>query len=171
MNVLATTSSENYYGKDFIKVISEVNSKKKGSKNRKRKTRELKQTIDEVAKKIIKEEKPQTIVVENLKSLSKNKKDKFPKHLRKLLNSWNYRYWLKRIEMQCEENRVSFRTVNPYQTSITCSKCGTIEKSNRNGICYKCNKCGIELNADHNASINILNRWLQGAYGPQVSKN
>jgi IS605 OrfB family transposase len=169
INTLVTSSSNHSYGDGFRKLIEDVNRSKKGSSNRKRKTRKLKQTIDEVAKQIIKEEKPQTIVVEKLKNVSKNTKNKIPKFLRKLLGSWNYRHCLKRIEMQCEENRVSFRTVSPYQTSITCSNCGKIERSNRDGNIYKCD-CGIELNADYNASINILNRWLKGSYGPLVSK-
>jgi IS605 OrfB family transposase len=170
MNMLATTSSNHSYGEELKKLIEEVNRSKKGSVNRKRKTRKLKQYIDETAKNVISQEQPQVIVVEKLKNISKDTKKKLPKFLRKLLGSWNYRYWLNRIEMQCEENRVSFRTVSPYQTSITCSNCGGIEKSNRNGNTYNCNCCGITLNADYNAAINILNRWLKGAYGPLGSQ-
>lgn len=170
MNTLATTSTNHSYGIELRKLIEEVNHSKKGSINKKRRTRKLKQYIDKAAKDIISQEQPQVVVVEKLKNISKNTKKKVPKFLRKLLGSWNYKYWLNRIKMQCEENRVSFRTVSPYQTSITCSNCGSIEKSNRKGNIYKCNCCSITLNADYNASINILNRWLKGAYGPLVSK-
>lgn len=170
INTLATTSSNHSYGIEFRKLIKDVNHSKKGSKNQKRRIKKLKQHIDETAKAIVYQEQPQVIVVEKLKNVSKDTKKKIPKFLRKLLGSWNYKYWLSRIEMQCEENRVSFRTVSPYQTSITCSNCGNIEKSNRNGNIYKCNCCNIIINADYNASINILNRWLKGAYGPHGSK-
>ena len=41
-------------------------------------------------------------------------------------------------------------------TSQTCSKCGNIDKENRQTQeKFECTKCGLKLNADHNASINI----------------
>ena len=45
--------------------------------------------------------------------------------------------------------------VNAY-TSQTCSRCGNIDKENRQTQeKFECTKCGLKLNADHNASINI----------------
>lgn len=45
--------------------------------------------------------------------------------------------------------------VNAY-TSQTCCICGHIDKDNRQTQeKFKCTECGFELNADHNASINI----------------
>ena len=49
--------------------------------------------------------------------------------------------------------------VDPAYTSQTCSRCGVIEKSNRKGKSYKCS-CGLSMDADLNASINILRRGL-----------
>ncbi|MEG4288481.1 transposase [Microcoleus sp. C2C3] len=49
--------------------------------------------------------------------------------------------------------------VNPACTSQECSKCGEIVKkslSTRTHIC----KCGCEIDRDHNAAINILNRGI-----------
>ncbi len=44
-------------------------------------------------------------------------------------------------------------------TSQQCSNCGIIDKRNRKsrGL-YLCHSCGLRLNADHNAAINIRNR-------------
>jgi len=44
-------------------------------------------------------------------------------------------------------------------TSQQCSNCGIIDKRNRRsrGL-YLCRSCGLRLNADHNAAINIRNR-------------
>ncbi|MHA1916916.1 MAG: zinc ribbon domain-containing protein [Candidatus Ranarchaeia archaeon] len=44
-------------------------------------------------------------------------------------------------------------------TSQTCSNCGVVCKSNRKhrGL-YICSKCGCVLNADVNASMNILRK-------------
>ena len=41
-------------------------------------------------------------------------------------------------------------------TSQTCSRCGHVDKENRQTQeKFVCTKCGFELNADHNAAINI----------------
>ncbi|MHC5597576.1 MAG: RNA-guided endonuclease InsQ/TnpB family protein [Nostoc sp.] len=52
--------------------------------------------------------------------------------------------------------------VNPAYTSLECHSCGTIVKkslSTRTHIC----KCGCEMDRDHNAAINILNRGISTA--------
>jgi len=49
--------------------------------------------------------------------------------------------------------------VNPAYTSQECSSCGTVVKkllSTRTHVC----RCGCELDRDHNAAINILNKGL-----------
>jgi putative transposase len=52
--------------------------------------------------------------------------------------------------------------VDPKYTSQTCSKCGHKDKESREDQeTFKCTKCGHEINADHNAAINVLNRSLK----------
>lgn len=52
--------------------------------------------------------------------------------------------------------------VNPAYTSQTCSCCGYISRKNRKSqASFKCVKCGLTLNADENASINILRKGLK----------
>jgi len=92
-------------------------------------------------------------------------KGRLSKNIRSSIGSWNYAYWLNRLEMNCEENRVSFRTVSPYNTSITCSACSHIDSRNRNGEIIKCQSCGYTDNADINAALNIVRRFLTGKYG------
>lgn len=47
--------------------------------------------------------------------------------------------------------------VNPRNTSITCPKCGNVDKQNRRSQAeFKCTKCLLTLNADTLASINQL---------------
>lgn len=171
INKLAVLSNGKYYGEDIKNIINDVNRKRHGSKNQKQARLQLKQYIDEVAKQIIIQEKPRTVVVENLTNISKNTKSGISnKETRKLIGSWNYRYWLTRLQNQCEENRVFFRTVSPYNTSITCSNCGNVDKKQRSGEEFICSACGHKADADYNASINILNRCLRGAYGPPPIK-
>ena len=49
--------------------------------------------------------------------------------------------------------------INPRNTSRRCSKCGNIDKNNRqpkkNQAYFKCTECGFQANADANAAINI----------------
>ena len=49
--------------------------------------------------------------------------------------------------------------VSEAYTSQQCSSCGIINKNNRfsRGL-YLCRSCGLRLNADHNAALNILQR-------------
>ena len=52
--------------------------------------------------------------------------------------------------------------VNPAYTSQTCSHCGHIAKANRpSQASFCCVKCGLTLNADENASRNILLKGFQ----------
>lgn len=49
--------------------------------------------------------------------------------------------------------------VNPAYTSQDCINCGNRDKDNRKTqISFKCTLCGFEINADENASLNILKR-------------
>lgn len=49
--------------------------------------------------------------------------------------------------------------VNPQYTSQECSNCGEVVKKSLSTRTHAC-KCGCELDRDHNAAINILNRGL-----------
>lgn len=44
-------------------------------------------------------------------------------------------------------------------TSQTCSRCGTVDKTNRvyRGL-YVCKECGVVINADVNGALNILKK-------------
>lgn len=54
-------------------------------------------------------------------------------------------------------------------TSQKCSKCGHITQENRTSQAdFKCVVCGFELNADHNAAINILNSGIEQLKDPSV---
>lgn len=49
--------------------------------------------------------------------------------------------------------------VNPAYTSLECHSCGTIVKKSLSSRTHIC-KCGCEMDRDHNAAINILNRGI-----------
>ena len=173
INKLATLSDGSKLGIETKYYIDRINKCKYGSKNQKQKRKAFKQYVDEIAKEII-SLNPKLIVVEALKNI--NYKIKFKrrlnKNIRRSLGSWVYRYWLTRLQLNCEENRVSFRTVQPYYTSQRCSKCSHTESKNRLEVeLFKCQKCGYTDDADVNAAINILNLFLQGKYGSLYKAN
>ena len=53
------------------------------------------------------------------------------------------------------------------RSSQQCSKCGNIDKKNRRGETYRCD-CGLMIDADYNAAINILHR---GIYSSSATRN
>lgn len=74
----------------------------------------------------------------------------------KVLGSWGYYQLQTMIEYKAERVGIKVRYVDPAYTSQTCSRCGHVSKDNRQTQeIFKCTKCSMELNADHNASINI----------------
>ena len=139
-----------------------------GSQGQKTARRAMRQRMDEVAKEVFEHFKDlDLLVVEQLKNLNyKTKlKRRLSKNIRRSIGTWAYRYWLRRLEERCETNRVSFRSVFPAYTSQRCPCCGFTDRGNRSGHIFKCQKCGHTDNADKNAGLNILERFLTGPYG------
>lgn len=56
--------------------------------------------------------------------------------------------------------------VNPRNTSKMCSGCGELVEKDLSVRVHRCSSCGLTLNRDHNAAINILALGLQSI--PQV---
>lgn len=173
INALASLNNGNQYGKDIKDCIERVKRCKQKSKGYYVAKRALKQRIDEIAKEIIFKENPDLIVVERLNNMGNKTKVKrlLTKNIRRSIGTWNWKYWLKRLEAQCEINRVSFRSVAPYYTSTTCPACGHSDRRNRLGEVFLCLNCGHEDNADINAGKNILNRFLTGQYGARYKNS
>ena len=77
--------------------------------------------------------------------------------LMKFKNILNYKFnWYK---PDCE----GLVTVNPKGTSKTCHHCHEIINELKPSVRkWNCPNCGIVLDRDINAAINILNRWNDG---------
>lgn len=170
---LMALSTGELIGDNIEKLIQKLHRKKQNSKAYKRCKQEIKYYINEQVKKLPFEH-TSLFVVENLKKMKHKMKVKrrLTKTIRRVIHNWSYRQLLDRIQMSCEENRVIFRSVSPFWTSVTCSQCGHVNKKNRlSQELFVCQECGHTDNADHNASINILNRFVTGAYGPGYQAN
>jgi putative transposase len=70
------------------------------------------------------------------------------------------------LAYKLEERGGTLLKINPAYTSQQCSACGTIDGGSRESQArFACLHCGHEMNADHNAAINILRQGLAGAEG------
>ncbi len=64
------------------------------------------------------------------------------------------------LQYKAEEAGIGFKPVTPKYTSQTCSGCGIVEKKPLSQRWHEC-ACGVSLDRDHNAAINILTLGLQ----------
>ena len=164
---LGTLSNGEIIGENIEKHLYGLQRKKRCSKAYYRKKEEIREYINKEIKEINFKDK-QLIVVEKLKNMKYKMKERgrLSKNIRSVFYNLSYRQVLSRIQMLCEENRVTFRSVLPFNTSIECSKCGHIEKGNRlSQESFVCRNCGYSDNADNNASKVILKRFTTGTYG------
>ena len=93
------------------------------------------------------------ITIENLKvsNMMKNK------HLSKAIQEQNFFSIRTKLINKCKERNIELRLVDTfYPSSKTCSCCGSIKKDLKlNDRIYKCSNCGLEIDRDYNASINL----------------
>ena len=61
-----------------------------------------------------------------------------------------------------------FVEVNPRYTSRECSRCGTLGDGKTPGRVFRCETCGLSIDRDENAAINVLRRGLSAASGSPV---
>ena len=93
------------------------------------------------------------ITIEDLKvsNMMKNK------HLSKAIQEQNFFTIRTKLINKCKERNIELRLVDTfYPSSKTCSCCGSIKKDLKlNDRIYKCGNCGLEIDRDYNASINL----------------
>ncbi len=168
IKALASLSDGQQFGRDIEDIIDAIKRCRWGSKRQRRLRRSLRQRMDEIAKQVFRLG-PRLVVVEKLKRMNHRTavKRRLTKNMRRTLGAWAYRYWLDRVQRGCEDNRVVFRSVPPQYTSQRCHACGHTERKNRSGETFRCRKCGHCANADINAALNILDRFLLGPYGAE----
>ena len=93
------------------------------------------------------------ITIEDLKisNMMKNK------HLSKAIQEQNFFSIRTKLINKCKERNIELRLVDTfYPSSKTCSCCGSIKKDLKlNDRIYRCSNCGLEIDRDYNASINL----------------
>lgn len=80
------------------------------------------------------------------------------KHLSKSILDAGWGYFKKRLHEKAAETGREIIEVNPAYTSKSCSNCGSIFEGQKLSDRWVDCECGLSLDRDHNAAINILNR-------------
>jgi putative transposase len=93
------------------------------------------------------------IILEKLKGVKGKSKS-----LRKLFRKWPYYDLIQKIEYKAKENGIPVVKVSPRNTSKTCSRCGYVNKRLKNERVFVCPKCGLEIDRDLNAAINLAKK-------------
>ena len=158
------------YDSKLRKAQKDLSRKKKGSNNRNkqrlkvarlhRKVRNVRKDYMHKTSRILADTYDR-IVFEDLqiKNMVKNH------HLARSIHdaSWNMLISLTTYKAEYAGGIVEL--VNPRNTSKQCSVCGNIQPMPLSQRTYKCPDCGAIIGRDHNAAINILNRYVPADCG------
>jgi IS605 OrfB family transposase len=164
INNIVVTSNNEFYNSKQLKAIKgryqylKAQLQSKGTPSAKRKLKKLSgkekrfvRDVNHCISKKLASKDFDCYALEDLKKIPRTRGKRFNKKL----GNWSFYQLENFLGYKVEELGKMVIKVNPEHTSQTCSKCGHIEKSNRNGSRFKCKSCGFELHSDLNASRNI----------------
>lgn len=87
------------------------------------------------------------------------------RHLSKSISDAGWGRFLLILASKAEEAGCRFEKVDPYHTSVNCSYCGNKVPKTLAVRTHRCPSCGLVLDRDHNAALNILQRSTAGTAG------
>jgi len=145
-----------------------ISRTKKGSKNRRKYCKQLqrkweyienqrKDFFHKVSTKLINNSKHIAVENLNIKSMTNNVKNPYYNHRNILDSSWGM--FLQMLKFKADSAGIKYVEVNPAYTSKMCNQCGRIKDMPTSIRVYKCS-CGMVIDRDYNAAINILQRSL-----------
>jgi len=172
-SIAATSDGELYNNPKWLqksekrlkRLQKQLSKKKKGGKNRDKAKRRLAKLHEKVANQrkdylhkvsynIV--ERYNIICVENLQVKNMMKNHKLAKSIANV--GWGMLDAF--IEYKAQKSGKIFIKVNPAYTTQRCSRCGEIVEKDLSVRIHKC-KCGLEIDRDVNAAINILYYGLE----------
>ena len=179
---LVVTSNKEYYGnpkyldkyeRKIKRLQLELSRKVKGSKNyikNKKKIEEVyrklknarKKTVEKIVSNITRNH--DIIIAENLQVKKMLVHKNNHKHLRKEITNATFSEIIRILKYKSLWLNKIFIQVSPYYpSSQICSNCGNRNEEMKDIRVreLKCSKCGLEIERDYNASINILNEGLR----------
>jgi IS605 OrfB family transposase len=109
------------------------------------------------------------IALEDLKGIRPRVEPTVCKQFRRRFGNWSFYQLRSFVEYKARLAGVPVVTVDPRNTSRTCSRCGHCEKANRQSQAeFRCLHCGFSTNADLNAALN-LQRLGRSKPAPKVA--
>jgi putative transposase len=153
---------------------------RKGTKSAKRKLKKMagrqrrfqRQTNHEISKKIVAKAKALGvgIALEDLTGIRDRTEQTACKRFRRRLGNWAFSHLRTCVEYKAKREGIPVVTVDPRNTSRTCSRCGHCAKANRTSqATFCCKHCGFSSNADVNAAKNISSLGLTCNPAPKVA--
>jgi IS605 OrfB family transposase len=98
------------------------------------------------------------LALEDLKGI-RGRASGLNREMRWLLGNWAFADLGTKIRYKAAEVGLPVVEVDPRHTSCTCSQCGYRDKANRKSQSqFLCLQCGLDINADLNAALNIQAR-------------
>ena len=80
----------------------------------------------------------------------------FSREMRFELGNWSFDQLKQFVTYKARRAGIPLVLIDPRNTSRTCSFCGYCAQHNRKSqSVFKCKNCGLEMNADRNAAVNI----------------
>lgn len=144
----------NKQGDKFIKTSNIVKTERK-IKLLNRKLSNIRKNHTHQATSMIVKLKPYRVVMENLnvKGMMRNR------HLSKAIQEQCFYEFIRQMKYKCEFNGIEFvQARRNFASSKTCSRCGCIKQDlSLKDRTYVCEHCGLVIDRDKNASINLAN--------------
>lgn len=91
----------------------------------------------------------------NLKNILNKKTSKLRKNTKYLCSRLRIGMFRMKLRNKCKEKKINYKMVNEAYTSITCTKCGTINRELGSKETFNCNECKIIIDRDLNGARNI----------------
>jgi IS605 OrfB family transposase len=136
--------------------IRRRNSGHKKSQELKRRTKiTITNQINRAINELIKRREPKVIVTEKLDIRGKGPS----KEISRRVSYWSRSTLEDRFEYKASAAGCRREQINPAYTSQTCPECGYLEKANRRGDEFQCQKCGHRGDADQIAAQNQKSRY------------
>lgn len=146
----------NKEGNKFIKTNNIRKEEEKLLKLNNRLTNIRRDYTHKVSRAIV-DKKPQVIVMEdlNIRGMMKNR------HLSKAIQQQNLNRLVGYIKYKAEsQGTVFIQAKRNFKSTQLCSTCGNSYRIKLNERVYKCNSCGLSLDRDLNAALNLKNYGL-----------
>ena len=86
-------------------------------------------------------------------------------HLAKAIHDAGWGTFLRWVSAYGAMHAIPVIAVTAVYTSQACSECGSLVKKSLSVRTHICHSCGVVLDRDHNAALNILSKVLERTVG------